>query len=269
MSDPLAALRDARPAPSVEHRIVEGAMARAAGPQRRTWSLALAGVAVAAAAVLLTFALRPAGEPPGALAPAVDAPTPVVRTETPQMRYQVTEGADAVFRVETPVPNQTVVHLSAGTASFAVEPVPPGGFFAVETPHGRVEVVGTRFSVTVGERCTRVAVTEGKVRVRREADAVLVPAGETREICRGGPAGEAVMRAALQDLAGGRTAAARARLEGYLAAWPDGLFAEEALFHLALLARREGDAQAAAAATTRYLTRFPSGHRADRLRAAP
>ncbi|MEZ4470881.1 MAG: FecR domain-containing protein [bacterium] len=187
--------------------------------------------------------------------------------DTSVVRYQVTQGADAAFRVASEARDRTVVELSAGTATFAVEPLPPGGIFAVETPHGRVEVVGTRFSVTVEDRCTRVDVAEGKVRVRREADAFLVPAGESRTICKGSLSGEEALRAALGDLAAGRAEAGRQRLEGYLAAEPRGLFAEDALFHLALLARREGDEAATRAAVDRFLARFPTGHRADRLRA--
>ncbi|MCB9545672.1 MAG: FecR domain-containing protein [Myxococcales bacterium] len=253
--DPLRALAEARPDPAVEHRIAEGAMARAMAPRRPVWPLLAA--AAAAAGVALWWGSR--AQP--------TLPTlPEIRVAT-GVRYQVTQGADAAFQVARESQDQTVVELSSGTATFAVEPLPPGGEFAVETPHGRVEVVGTRFSVTVEARCTRVDVAEGTVRVRREADAFLVPAGQSRSICKGGLEGEAVIRAALDDLAAGRVDAGRGRLEGYLVEQPRGLFAEDALFHLALLARREGDAAGARLAIDRFLARFPTGHRADRLRA--
>lgn len=269
---PLAALRGARPAPAVENRIVEGAMARAMGPRARPVWPWLVPVAAAAAAVVVWIGR--AGTPLPTLVPTLPGPgeTPkaaeVARAEeAPHLRFR-TEATDAVMREETVGIHQKIVHLTQGTATFSVDPVPPGGLFAVQTPHGRVEVVGTRFTVAVGEACSRVSVSEGRVRVRRDADVFLVGVGESRDVCRGAPAGEETVRQALADLAAGRSDAAGARLEAYLADQPNGLFAEEALFHLALLARRSGDAEAARAATERFLHRFPTGQRAERLRAS-
>lgn len=267
----LVALRGARPAPAVENRIVEGALARAMGPRPRpVWPWLVAGAAAAAA---VFFGLsRPPAVPEGAESvvaletsdpPAAPPTTPPPAAEG--VRY-VAEGADAVYRVETPGINQKVVHLSAGTATFEVAPVPAGGLFAVQTPHGRVEVVGTRFTVAVGARCSRVSVSEGRVRVRRDHEAFLVPAGESREVCRGGEAGEGLMGRAQEDLAAGRLDDARRGFEAYLELAPGGLFAEDALFHLALLARRSGDVAARREATERFLARFPTGPRVERLR---
>ncbi len=258
----LVALRGARPAPAVENRIVEGALARAMGPRPRpVWPWLLAGAAAAAGVFV---ALRPKGPAEIPDAPAVAAASQSAPA-LEDLRY-VAEGSDAVFRVETPGIHQKIVHLSAGTATFAVQPVPPGGLFAVQTPHGRVEVVGTRFTVAVGERCSRVSVSEGKVRVRRDDAVFLVPAGESREVCRGGEVGEGLMGRAQEDLAAGRFDDARRGFEAYLGLAPSGLFAEDALFNLALLARRAGDEATHRAATERFLQRFPTGPRAERLR---
>jgi hypothetical protein len=87
----------------------------------------------------------------------------------------------AVFRGETGDARQ-VVELAQGGASFSV--VPGKGKFRVDTPVGRVGVLGTRFSVELRKAKKRpllaVAVTEGRVRVEFGGVSRELGAGESR-----------------------------------------------------------------------------------------
>lgn len=264
---PLAALRDARPSPSVEQRIVDGAMGRALAPRRRRAAPLLFAAAAAAAAVwLLTRPPAPTSAP--SVAPAPESLASRAPIEPPAaVRHQMTHGKGAVFEVQTPTPERTEVQLTAGEAQFAVEPLPPGGVFAVQTPHARVEVVGTAFSVNVADGCSLVTVTEGRVRIR-QGDAVrFVSAGERHRACPRAAAGERWVQAGLAHLVAGRSAEGVAELERYVRAHPRGPLAEEALFHLTLAAHRSGDQAALSSAAQRYLARFAKTARADRVRA--
>ena len=271
MSDPndaphsaLEQLRDARPSAATEQRIIDGAMGRAMAPKRRLFAPVFIAAATAAAAVW--FFTRPASvaeDPvptPESVAMVSDAPG------VPKVSHQMTHGKGAVFQVEQPSPQQTEVQLTAGEASFEVDPLPPGGVFAVQTPHARVEVVGTAFKVNVANGCSNVTVTEGRVRVR-QGDAVhFVAAGESHRACPSAVAGEVWVQAGLAHLVAGDAGAGMAELERYVAAYPRGALAEEALFHLALAAQRAGDADLLDSARARYLSAFPQGARADRVR---
>lgn len=272
MSDPndaphtaLTQLRDARPSATAEQRIIDGAVARSMAPKRRVFAPMFIAAATAAAAVW--FFTRPT--------PVVDAPAPdsiaMVTSDAPavapaKVSHQMTHGEGAVFEVDQPSAQQTEVQLTAGAASFQVDPLPPGGVFAVQTPHARVEVVGTAFKVDVANGCSHVTVTEGRVRVR-QGDAVhFVSAGEAHRACPSAVAGEAWVQAGLAHLVAGDTGAGMAELERYVAAHPQGALAEEALFHLALAAHRAGDADLLDSARARYLKAFPQSARAQRVR---
>lgn len=261
---PLQALRDARPSPSVEQRIVDGAMGRALAPRRRRLAPVVFAAATAAAAVWLFT--RPAETPQ--TTPAAPTSTALQSAPAPpvEVRHRMTHGKDAVFQVETPSPDRTEVQLTAGQAQFEVEPLPPGGIFAVQTPHARIEVVGTAFTIDVSGGCSAVSVSEGRVRVR-QGDAVrFVSAGERHRACPRAAAGERQVQSGLAHLVAGRTAEGVAELERYVAAHPRGPLAEEALYHLALAADRAGDAAALERAVSRYLERFPRSARAERVR---
>lgn len=274
MSDPndaphtvLTQLRDARAPAATEQRIIDGAMGRAMAPKRRLFAPVFIAAATAAAAVW--FVTRPA--------PVVDAPIPTPESvamvssqaptsDPPRVSHHMTHGKGAVFQVEQPSPRQTEVQLTAGEASFQVDPLPPGGVFAVQTPHARVEVVGTAFKINVADGCSLVMVTEGRVRVRQGEAVHFVSAGEAHRACPSAVAGEGWVQSGLAHLVAGNTQAGVAELQRYVGAYPRGTLAEEALFHLALAAQRAGDTDALDAARMRYLKAFPKGARADQVR---
>lgn len=80
-----------------------------------------------------------------------------------------------------------VVRLEQGGLEAVVAPQPADGGLTIVTPHGRVEVVGTRFAVQVQERGSRVAVTHGRVRVSPASGgpAVMVEAGYAADLTPG------------------------------------------------------------------------------------
>jgi len=61
-------------------------------------------------------------------------------------------------------PGRARLEVKQGRAAFAVAPVRSGQRFAVQTRQVVVSVLGTRFSVDVRPRCTRVEVQRGRVR---------------------------------------------------------------------------------------------------------
>jgi hypothetical protein len=72
-----------------------------------------------------------------------------------------------------------VVNLDRGSVDFEVTPRKGRPTYVVETPHARVEVVGTHFRVEVQDKVTRVAVTTGIVRVSANGGERLIQAGQT------------------------------------------------------------------------------------------
>jgi ferric-dicitrate binding protein FerR (iron transport regulator) len=62
------------------------------------------------------------------------------------------------------------VRLRSGSLSADVRPQPPGRPLRVHTPTALLEVLGTRFDVDSDEANTRLAVTEGRVRLTRLVD---------------------------------------------------------------------------------------------------
>jgi hypothetical protein len=144
--------------------------------------------------------------------------------------------------------------------------LPAGQHFRVRTEHLTVEVVGTDFTVSLLGECTRVDVTEGRVRVRSTSDEeLLLSAGQWQQHCVS--PGEALVREALAlVLAGKEPERAAGLLRRYLAEQPRGPFEEEALFHLWLVESRGPAATAARATADALLQRFPSSPRAERVR---
>lgn len=80
-----------------------------------------------------------------------------------------------------------VVRLEQGGLEAVVAAQPTDGGLTIVTPHGRVEVIGTRFEVQVQERGSRVAVTHGRVRVSPSSGgpAVMIEAGYAAELTPG------------------------------------------------------------------------------------
>lgn len=249
----LAALRDARAPDATARRIVDAALAER--PRRRTpWILG--GFAVAAAAAGFTLMItRPA--PPSADRVEVGAHT-------------VTRAPDADVEVVRRRSDDTLIRLEKGSAEFTVAPLAAGESFRVRTAEVEIEVVGTAFRVTTVEGCSTVEVTEGRVRVSAGQASSLLGAGERLEHCatatEAAVPGEKTMLSAqrlMLEPDGGRRAAEL--FEQYIARHPNGVFVEEARFHLAFALRAAGDEAAATAAAAAFLERFPESRRAGRL----
>jgi len=133
-----------------------------AAPARSARSpLAWVGVGVAAVAAAALLVGRFAGS--GALAPSPEA--------------QLVAGAEIVSE-----PGARVTALGArrlrveGAALIDVEP--GKGPFVVETAHGRIEVLGTRFLVDGARDRTTAAVVRGEVKLATDAGEVVLHAGE-------------------------------------------------------------------------------------------
>lgn len=77
-----------------------------------------------------------------------------------------------------------VVRLEQGGLEATVASQPADGGLTIVTPHGRVEVVGTRFAVQVQEHGSRVAVTHGRVRLSPASDGpvVMIEAGYAADL---------------------------------------------------------------------------------------
>lgn len=249
----LAALRHARAPDATARRIVDAALAER--PRRRTPWL-VGGFAVAAAAAGLTLMVtRPA--PPSADRVEVGAHT-------------VTRAPDADVEVVRRRADDTLIRLEKGSAKFTVAPLAAGESFRVRTAEIEVEVVGTAFAVTTADGCSTVEVSEGRVRVSAGHASSLLGAGERLEHCATATEtampGEQTMLEAqrlMLEPDGGRRAAEL--FAGYLKRHPDGVFVEEARFHLAFALRAAGDEAAAVAAAAAFLERFPESRRAGRM----
>lgn len=258
----LGALHGARPAAAVIDRIVAAALHRPAArpwylpaPGWRTAALVAAALAVAIAAIWLA---RPAPEAGDVL--AIGA-------------HRVTRTATADVEVARRTTDDTLVRLERGEARFEIAPLAAGEAFRVHTPELEVEVVGTAFTVASAAGCSDVRVEEGRVRVAAGPASRLLIAGESMRHCaaaaEAAAPGEAMIREAQRHMLDPAGAAdAIVLFDRYAATWPDGIFLEEALFHLAFAHRAAGDEPAAAAAAARFVERFPHSRRAERLRAA-
>jgi ferric-dicitrate binding protein FerR (iron transport regulator) len=84
--------------------------------------------------------------------------------------------AGARFELKSAEPEKRLVELSGGAMLFEVTPLADGQRFEVRTPHARVSVRGTIFTVQVTRSHSRVRVYQGRVRVRTaSASRVLFP----------------------------------------------------------------------------------------------
>ncbi len=290
--DALANLGQAQPTSAARERIRAGAWAQIQTPQRNRvpWVAALAASVSCAAAVFFW---------PAANTTRTIQPRPELVSIG---NHQISKDPGTTMTVVNPDPQATVVRLEAGRAEFAIEPL-DGGFFKIQAPRARVEVIGTKFTVDVGLDCTEIRVSEGKVRVTGQDRVLALTANEQARFCASfadagasvstsantanagrpetvpevpvaavapevGVAGEALIHGALDRIGRGVALdAAAGDLEHYLERWPDGLFVEEAMFHAALLAQRRKAADARDLAQ-RFQKRFPGSRRVERLREA-
>lgn len=276
----LGQLKDAGPGAEVEARIVRGALARIEGRSRASvwgwrWLVPTAAVAGAAAA----FALWP--RPLATVEPG----TYVARAEPARFSlgpHQIELASETTAELVQTEPGAVRIALGRGKVDCDVDPLAADETFEVRTEHARVAVVGTRFVVEADDGCTRVRVTEGRVRVEGDAalDGALLTlgAGETEELCvpepepatEPAPAVEPppeadLMRAALDRMAAGEIDAAVADFEAYRATYPDGAFVEDALFHQAVLELKRDNFAAAEALVNRFAERFPDSSRRKTL----
>jgi ferric-dicitrate binding protein FerR (iron transport regulator) len=269
----------------VQQRIVQGSLARQQRRRRLRRLVWIATPCATAAAVVLALWLARDPGPSVEVAPAVAGaltPVPAAVHATGASPERLALGPHRVdiaprSRLER-MPGQGAdvdLVLTAGKVELTVDPLPAGHGFRVATAAALVEVVGTRFTVAIEDNCTWVAVSEGVVRVTPpSSDSDELRAGGRRTYC-GADAGESLeagerwVRAALVQVSEGRDLArATTLLERYLAHHADGVFAEDAMFHLALLYRDQGRDADAARLIERFLARFPGSARAERLRRA-
>jgi ferric-dicitrate binding protein FerR (iron transport regulator) len=273
----LRRLGRARPPAAVEARIVRGALARM---ERRTaprWHPAAWTVAAAAAAAIALAVIVPtAGEGPAV--PAIAAGSTLAADAGPASfslgNHRVAVAPAGRVLVERLQGRSADLRLQDGEATFEVEPLAAGEAFRVFTERATVEVVGTVFTVAEDGTCTRVAVERGKVRASGTDGAVrLLGAGEAARFCAGEvPAGvalpgEARVREAIRLLAQNRELERAADLlASYRAEFPDGVFEEEALFHLCRIEAQLGRTDQAARLADEFVARFPESARAGRIR---
>jgi hypothetical protein len=155
-----------------------------------------------------------------------------------------------------------------------VDPQDPRRPFAVETPHFRIVVVGTRFDVLVECDASSVSVLEGRVRVERNGVEVLLGAGESirSDDYRFGQAlppspqpRPKVEKARSSRLPSTRVCAREPELESRMhclerLAAGGGMAAESALYMLGLLARdARAEPRTAIDYWLRHKRRFPAG----------
>jgi TolA-binding protein len=202
----------------------------------------LLAFATGLAAVALVFGLRREEPPPRADVQLVSSPSALYEELT----------------APTPGESPRQVVLWAGRLDAAVEKQPPGRQFAIITPHLRVVVVGTRFSVEVEGDWTRVTVQQGRVRVESVSQRLELGPGESvrsddPRFAAAAPPAEA--RSTCEAVAEGP-----ARLACYeRLSRGEGLAAENALFLLGLAAERQRDPTAALERWKSLCDRFPDG----------
>jgi ferric-dicitrate binding protein FerR (iron transport regulator) len=285
-------LAQAMPEPGVEQRIIDGALERMHG-QRRRRRLAVVGLAATAAAAAGVCAIVWLSRAPSTPGPTVSTgggQQRIAKTARPAARvwtaakkpatyrlgpHRVTLSAGTRVRLRSAAPAAPRLTVRRGEAEFRVQPLERGDSFVVQTKQVRVEVVGTRFSVSSGQRCSQVRVLEGTVRVtaRGTGEAHLLRHGADRTFCDGSPLAqglgegdELVRRAQLLLLEGKDVEQADRLLTRYLERYPGGPFAQEALFHQVFARWGLGRHQEARALAREFLRRFPSTSRAARMR---
>jgi ferric-dicitrate binding protein FerR (iron transport regulator) len=169
------------------------------------------------------------------------------------------------------------LQVAAGAARFEVQPLEADEVFAVSAGALTFEAVGTQFEVEVEGDCTRLEVQEGIVRVSRAGrELELVTEGKRGTFCEGAQVPESLseedrlLSDALDKVRGGsdaNLAEATTILRRYVEQYPAGVYQQEALYYLARLSHRLGRADEARAFAAKFLASWPTGRRADELRA--
>jgi hypothetical protein len=152
------------------------------------------------------------------------------------------------------------LRLESGAVSLRVPPLPKGSKLSVETADGKVCAHGTRFRVERSAEGTRVALSEGMVRIH--------PSGPGREVITLHPGESALIEplpayrqrlrsSALASLGQGAPDGAAAALDKLLATQPEGALAGEAHAMMGLVHQARGEAAAAAEEYRRSLDLAP------------
>jgi hypothetical protein len=149
-AEPLNEARWAR----IERDLFAGLDGAQPKPRSHRWAFVLAAAAVAL--VMLGVAWRSQTLPP-------IAPTPTHLT-VGESSLDVAPGTSVHVRGDDE--HGIVVSLEKGSVDFEIAPRRGRPPFAIETPHARVEVIGTHFRVTVDPRRTQVDVASGIVSVK-------------------------------------------------------------------------------------------------------
>lgn len=266
----LSTLRDARPAPEVERRIVERSLARLGSRSFEWMRAAVLPLAGAAAAVAIGVGLH-VYQPvvPGSAAIAKGGSlrsTQEGPTSFHVGRHQILLSPSSLVKVDAAEPGLTELVVEAGTATFDVEKLQKGEAFRVRTDQVLVEVVGTRFSVGAQGSCSLIRVEEGIVRVTSwDGRVEKLEAGRRGRYCAG-QSSDALLREALVLISGGQSLPKAAELlESYLATGKDPALEEEALFHLCILRARLGEKEEARSLAEDFRSRFPMSARIQRL----
>ena len=266
---------------AIRLRIEQGSLLRL--PERRAprrpWLFVAAGASLAAGLAIGLLAVPVAPEPAAPLSmvevlprleevTTVDAPRTVSagRHRLEVQAYSSVVVREAAGRIE--------VRLLGGTARFQVAPLRVDELFEVRTGRVVAQVVGARFEIADLPSCSLVAVDQGSVQVtdaqgRRDA----VGAGERRTFCAppaklpdvDEPGTDEVREALVLVSSGKELERAAQLLSDYRAQHPDGVFAEEALFHLCIIDLRLARVPQAAELSEAFAQRFPNSPRARTL----
>jgi transmembrane sensor len=140
--------------------------------------LATASVAVAATIAVVMLWKRPAGPPVTGPQSPMEWKAPDGGTFTYGDAVMVA-GKDTKVLASTAPDGTITLDLDRGSVDCDVEPRPGRAPFRVVAGDVRVEVIGTRFTVSRKASGVRVDVTRGKVKVRDQNGEYLVAAGET------------------------------------------------------------------------------------------
>jgi anti-sigma factor RsiW len=214
------------PAPLRARRMeveIERMLAQRPAPRRASAArlFAWGGLAVAAAAAIVLVA-RPRGEPPAEvvhLSARVTSVVGAVHVAGTALRsgealavgaaldvdaagVATLAVADSTLRLEGPASlvvrgevNHVALELSRGTLVASVTHRTPGATFVVSTRDGRVEVRGTRFTVSAEPERSTVAVDEGRVAVFARGAERSVSAGQRVALTTAGFVAETVNEA--------------------------------------------------------------------------
>jgi hypothetical protein len=168
--------------PTDARRMVRQALMAAAGrrkadSERAAFRFALAALA-GAALVVAYMRLAPQAAEPRRVEVAPPRAAAPLRMQLPS-RDQLVATPGAQFELASADPGERRVALRDGAIAFDVAKLASGQRFVVTTPHLRVSVRGTVFSVAVGAQRTEVRVYEGAVAVGRAGAEGTLRAGES------------------------------------------------------------------------------------------